>query len=164
MKKIITVVGVLCLLGIVIIGAVYFLPYRLLPKISVVDSVKEYICSVQKGDYRCSYGWGKDCYCQKRWSDGGKSCTNSSQCSSNKCVLSSSQLKQLGFNDLYINSNEINTNGDSKKCLINGIDKLSENIAQNGQCQEFPLDDFSWHCIGVLNNGNVKFECGCAIQ
>lgn len=160
MKKVlIIVITVLCLLVIIIIGVTYFLSTEILP----INSVGSIICLIKRGDYGCSYGWGTRCVCTPRYKDGGKSCTNSSQCSSNKCLLTSSQLKQLGYN-IYPNSNITNAAGKQENCSLKEIDKLPDNLNQVGECQTFPLSILEWGCIGVLNNGNVKFECGCAVQ
>ena len=164
MKKfLIIVVTTLCLLAIIIIGVIYFLSDTTLLNDLVTSKVKEYICLIKRGSYECSYGWGKRCYCVNRYKDGGKSCTNSSQCSSNKCLLKSSQLEQLGYN-IYPNSNITNAAGKYENCSLKEIDKLPDHLDQIGECQTFRFNMLTWGCIGVLNDGNVKFECGCAVQ
>lgn len=160
MKKVlIIVITALCLLVIIIIGAIYFLPDEVLPSNPITDKIKDYTCLIKRG-YDCSYGWGKGCSCMYRYKDGGKPCTNSSQCSSSKCLLKSSQLEQLGY-DVYPDSNITNGAGKYENCSLKDIDKLPDNIDQVGECQTFYFDLEVWGCVGVLNNGNVKFECGC---
>jgi hypothetical protein len=151
MKKIFIALSIIFLLIIITFGVFYF------------SNSSSLLCSIIRGDYRCTYGWGKHCACTLRYIDGGKPCTSSSQCTSKMCTLTAAQLKQLGY-DVYPNSNETNAAGNHRNCFLKEIDQLPNDIGQTGECQTFPLDIFSWGCVGVLNDGNVKFKCGCAVQ
>lgn len=107
----------------------------------------KYICDARMGDYQCSYGWGTQCSCIPRSIDGGKPCTDSSQCVSNKCIY-----------------DEFETHGDVSKCFHEDIPISPGDTSIKGKCQTYAFSILDWKCIGVITNGAIRYECGCAIQ
>lgn len=129
-NKILTILGVILMIIILAIGLfIFYQPARYI----MVDFIKTTISTVSRYSHR--------------FKDGGKVCTDSSQCISNKCIY-----------------DEFETFGDITNCHHNDIQLLPEDTDIRGKCQKYPLDIFSWKCIRILKDRVITYECGCAIQ